>query len=128
MNLQNWIDQARRHWEEFRPTLYRDLKTSGKLDAALRDAADRTDREMNDLREHGYTEQEAWEMVRERYLFPPEQGDISANDLLTPTSESGSTLTDLLHAAIKSGAREIVIPRPGISTAAEFKKALKDEL
>jgi hypothetical protein len=71
MNLQNWIDQARRHWEEFRPTLYRDLKASGRLDAALRDAADRTHQEMSDLRGHGYTEQEAWEMVRERSCSHP---------------------------------------------------------
>lgn len=74
MNLQNWVRQAREHWQEFQPTRYRELVESGELEAALKDAAERTYREMDALEAQGFTFQDAWEIVRERYLFVPEEG------------------------------------------------------
>ena len=47
---------------------------NGRLDEALTDAAERTYREMTELQRMGYQEHEAWEVVRESYLFTPEEG------------------------------------------------------
>ena len=41
------------------------LQKSGKLEAALQQAAQQTAREMDDLEQQGMTEHEAWEMTRE---------------------------------------------------------------
>ena len=71
MNLKHWISQARAHWKEHRPTYYRELNRTGKLGEALKEAAEATHREMSELEAAGYSNQEAWEMVRETYLFPP---------------------------------------------------------
>lgn len=71
MNLNHWISKAREHWEEHRPTYFKELRSTGKLREALQSAAEATYREMSDLEEAGYSNQEAWEMVRETYLFPP---------------------------------------------------------
>ena len=71
--LQNWVNQARLHWQEHLPNLYAQLQKAGKLDAALQQAALQTAREMDDLEQQGMTEHEAWEMTRESYLFPPEE-------------------------------------------------------
>lgn len=40
----------------------------------MQDAADRTYREVTELEDQGFDHQDAWEIVRERYLFPPEEG------------------------------------------------------
>lgn len=78
MNLQNWMSQAKAHWQEFQPTRFRELKKSGMLGQALQEAADRTYQEMNALTEAGFTELEAWEMVRQEYLFPPKEPALKA--------------------------------------------------
>jgi hypothetical protein len=124
--LQNWINQAREHWKEFRPSVYRGLTTAGILEASLRCAAEQTDLEMSQLTDRGYNEQEAWEMTREKYLFPPEEGStLSQNDgrLYNPAG----SLTDDLHAAIKSATRTIAVVPPTIRPA-ELKNALREEL
>lgn len=71
MNLQNWIIQARASWKEHNPTYYNELNRSGMLGIALKEAAERTNAEMMELEDSGYSNQEAWEMTRERYLFLP---------------------------------------------------------
>ncbi|MCG7932623.1 MAG: hypothetical protein N0E44_21625 [Candidatus Thiodiazotropha lotti] len=73
MNLNNWISKAKEHWKEFQPTRYQELKESGQLEQALQQAAEQTHLEMSELEEAGYQNHEAWEMVRERYLFPKEE-------------------------------------------------------
>lgn len=70
---QNWIRQADAHWKEFQPTRYAALKESGQLKGALQQAADQTSLEMGQLTDSGYRHDEAWEMTREQYLFPPEE-------------------------------------------------------
>jgi hypothetical protein len=82
-----WKEQARAHWKAFRPTLFRDLEKAGKLETALDDAVQRTSREMAALQAMGYRDHEAWEVVRESYLFVPEKGDKPAQDgsFWTPT-------------------------------------------
>lgn len=71
MNLQNWINQARESWNENNPTLFKELNRSGKLGTALKEAAERTHAEMTELEDAGHSNQEAWEMTREKYLFLP---------------------------------------------------------
>src|SRR4051812_3729186 len=39
IQIDTWKEQARLHWKEFRPSLYRDLEKLGRLDEALTDAA-----------------------------------------------------------------------------------------
>ncbi|RMX06835.1 hypothetical protein D8I35_10105 [Corticibacter populi] len=86
MNLQHWISQARDHWKEFQPTRYKQLQESGRLGQALKDAAEQTHREMTQLEEAGFANHEAWEMVRELYLFPPEER--KQPDAMMPTTAS----------------------------------------
>jgi uncharacterized protein YggE len=73
---------AARHWREFRPKMVRDLERKGLLQQMLLEAEEKTKDEMATLRmelmKQGSTAQQAqtqaWEMVRERYLFlPPEE-------------------------------------------------------
>jgi hypothetical protein len=71
MDLKNWISQARASWQENNPTLYKELNRAGKLSVALKDAAERTHQEMSELEANGYSNQEAWEMTREKYLLLP---------------------------------------------------------
>ena len=71
--LERWIGQAGHHWEEHLPTLYREHLADGTLPQALRRAAELTAREMDALMAAGFDHEQAWEMVREQYLFrPPE--------------------------------------------------------
>jgi hypothetical protein len=72
---------AERHWREFCPKLVADLEAQGRLHEMLLEAEEQTETEMDQLRRQlmrqGLTAQQAhdqaWETVRERYLFlPPE--------------------------------------------------------
>jgi hypothetical protein len=72
---------AEQHWREFRPKMVGDLEATGQLHALLLDAEEKTKDEMVTLRmelmQRGATAQQAhtqaWEMVREKYIFlPPE--------------------------------------------------------
>jgi hypothetical protein len=72
MDDQHWIAQAKEHWRQFRPDLYREAKAEGKLNSLLAEAARLTRREMDSLLAAGMSEQAAWERTREEYLFLPE--------------------------------------------------------
>ena len=72
---------AERHWREFLPRMVGELQRKGLLRRMLREAEEKTAREVDDLQRHfqeqGLTPQQAqgraWEIVRERYIFlPPE--------------------------------------------------------
>lgn len=87
MNLNDWISQARDHWRRFQPIKFKELLAAGKLNMALREAAELTHREMTELENSGFRNHEAWEMVRERYLFPPQE---------TPSKDEGNQASRLL--------------------------------
>ena len=78
--LEIWISQAARHWKTFQPTRYRELKANGTLARELRAAAELTDKEMRQLQETGKRPDEAWMETREKYLFPPEEPELTAKD------------------------------------------------
>lgn len=72
---------AEQHWRAHCPRRVRELERTGRLQAELLEAQERTTTEMfrltRDLLAHGRTadqaHREAWEQVRERYiLIPPE--------------------------------------------------------
>jgi hypothetical protein len=72
---------AEKHWPEFRPKMVAELEAKNQLHAMLLTAEEQTEMELDQIRrrliQQGLTAQQAhdqaWEMVRERYLFlPPE--------------------------------------------------------
>ena len=85
MKLAGWVEQARAHWREYLPSRYRQLKQAGKLEQALRDAADATERELTSLKDQGFDHEQAWEMARNLYLFPQGEPDP---DLKKPTASA----------------------------------------
>ena len=74
-----WTQQAREHWKQFQPNRYAALEKAGKLQEALEQAAEMTFREVDALENAGTQPDEAFQMVRERYLFPPQE-DQSVED------------------------------------------------
>jgi hypothetical protein len=72
---------AEKHWREFLPKMTAELEAKHQLHELLLEAEEQTQAEMTRLRpqlmKQGLTEQQAdtqaWEMVREQYIFlPPE--------------------------------------------------------
>ena len=101
MNLNNWIELGRQHWKEFLPNRYRELKAAGTLDQALKEAAEQTYLEADQLEKSGYQPDEAWQMVRENYLLLPPEGSQQ-------TEPQSQTSQDLMSAA-RSGQRTVEI-------------------
>lgn len=74
---------AKRHWTEFCPQMVRDLEAQGRLEEALYEAQEATSEEMMELRSRLQKEQsltpqqthdQAWELIRVKYiLLPPEE-------------------------------------------------------
>ncbi|EKB73879.1 TPA: hypothetical protein RGL32_000680 [Klebsiella pneumoniae] len=93
--LQNWINEAREHWAEFQPTKFAEMKKAGTLEDALQNAAMRTAEEMDQLENAGFYEHEAWEMTREKYLFPPEEQALKDKQDREPFS-SGAALWEAM--------------------------------
>jgi hypothetical protein len=72
---------AESHLREFRPKMVRELEEAGRLEEALYEAQERTldellpleDKRVADGLTMDQASRQAWEMVRERYIFlPPE--------------------------------------------------------
>ncbi len=94
-DLKNWIDLGRKHWKEHLPERYQSLKAAGKLESSLKQAAEQTYLETTELEQtSGYQPDEAWQMVREKYLLLPAEGQSQP----PPAS-------NLLHQAMQSGQR-----------------------
>ena len=72
---------AEKHWREFRPKMVAELEAKGMLHQMLYEAQEKTKDEMYDLRtllmKQGLTPQQAqdqaWEMIRERYILLPSE-------------------------------------------------------
>ncbi len=78
---------AEKHWREHCPNLVRELEARGILERMLQEAEEKTKDEMYDLTmqlmKQGSSAQQAhdqaWEMVRERYiLLPPESEETES--------------------------------------------------
>ena len=77
---------AERHWREFRPRMIQDLEAKGTLMETLFEAQETTISEMETLTRQLETEQkltpqqahdQAWEMIREKYILLPPEDDPS---------------------------------------------------
>lgn len=76
MNIDRLIQIGRDHPREHRPQHYRELEELGELEGHLAQAARDTHRDLGALVDAGYSPDEAWQMVRERYLIlPGEEND-----------------------------------------------------
>mgnify|MGYP001312324077 CR=1 FL=1 len=79
MNLQNWIDLARQHWTEHLPQKVQQLRRAGKLEKALREAANQTYSLVDSLEAQGMGPEEAWQQARTEFLLlPPEESPEEA--------------------------------------------------
>lgn len=114
MNLDNWTRQAKAHWKEHQPSRYKTLKQQGTLDLAARQAAEQTLEEVSALEEAGYQPDEAFQMVRERYLFPPEESaeDEAPSQAASLFREALGVHRQALNATEE--APEVASPREGI--------------
>lgn len=80
-NLLTYGKMAEAHWREHCPGMVRELEAQGLLQAALLEAQEQTLNEMESLqrqfRQQGLNPQQAhdqaWELVREKYLLLPEE-------------------------------------------------------
>jgi len=77
---------AERHWREFRPKMVRELEAKGTLMDTLFEAQETTITEMEALTRQLETEQrltrqqahnQAWEMIREKYILLPPEKNLS---------------------------------------------------
>ena len=71
--FRNWIMDAREHWKEHLPKIYNEYERNGVLQQKLEEAAEQTYQELDQLELSGISPDEAWQIVRERYLFLPEE-------------------------------------------------------
>lgn len=74
--LSPWAERAKAHWKEYRPKMYAELEKAGTLDEEAQKASDQTEEEYCQAIEDGMSPDGAWEMLRERYLFPPSEEDV----------------------------------------------------
>lgn len=74
---------AEKHWREHRPKMLAEMERAGTLDQMLQDAEEKTKDEMDTIRrkliQQGLTpaqaHDQAWEMVREKYILLPPEND-----------------------------------------------------
>lgn len=72
---------AEKHWRTFFPRMVAELERQGRLHELLLEAEEKTDEELDrtrrDLMGRGLTAQQAhdqaWELVREKYIFLPSE-------------------------------------------------------
>ena len=69
--------QAIEHWKDYLPSKYKKLKQAGTLNSEALKAAEMTLDEQAELIAQGYPPEAAWEMVRELYVFQPEEEGAS---------------------------------------------------
>jgi hypothetical protein len=86
IHLTQYGRMAERHWREFRPRMVQKLEAKGTLIEALFEAQETTITEMEALTRQLETEQkltpqqahdQAWEMIREKYILLPPEDDQS---------------------------------------------------
>lgn len=74
-----WKEEARKHWAEHRPKMFKQMQEAGTLEQRLDEAVEETERELYDLLcGQGVPLNSAWEMVRENHLLLPTEEDVPA--------------------------------------------------
>jgi hypothetical protein len=93
---ESWVDMAKEHWKIFLPKQYARLQAEGILDQEAQKAAYWTARNMSELIEEGFSEQEAWHACREDRIFLPSEDEQP--DPLTPNLDPESFIPALRRA------------------------------
>ena len=75
MNIAGLKDLKLGNLREHSPKTYRDLQQSGRLDEYLDNQSRAAYQELRSLDNAGYTDQEAWEVVRAEFLMPLDDPD-----------------------------------------------------
>ena len=65
--------EARRHWKQHRPKMYKELQEVGTLKTTLLELENRVAKQLEDLAHQGLNYDQAWEMVRDQVLLPSEE-------------------------------------------------------
>ena len=65
--------EAKRHWKQHRPKMYKQLQEEGRLNEVLLELENRVAKQMEDLSLQGLNYNQAWEMVRDQVLLPSEE-------------------------------------------------------
>lgn len=94
LELERWASLAKAHWKEHQPRRYRRLVKAGTLDEEARAAARMTATAMQEWLDLGASRDEAFQAVRERYLFPPEEPGASEEPT---TSLLHETMTEFIR-------------------------------
>jgi hypothetical protein len=69
-------ENARQHWQEHRPKMFRQLEESNQLERKLQEAVeDYSDEFAKATSERGLTEYEAREMLLPQYIYLPPESD-----------------------------------------------------
>ena len=74
--MESLAHKAKEHWKNVRPRMYAELKASGKLDELAQAAARSTREAVAALVEKGWSDDQAWEAVREDWVFLPSEEDL----------------------------------------------------
>ena len=83
MNIHNLKDLKLQNLREHSPETYRELQKSQGLDVYLESKATAAEQELGSLIDAGYSDQEAWEVVREDFLMPVDDeldSEVGPND------------------------------------------------
>lgn len=77
------VEQGEDHWRKYLPKKWRKLQKEGRAQVALREAAKLTLKDLDDFEDQGIPDNQAWEVVRGRYLLldPAEHGETVDEDL-----------------------------------------------
>ncbi len=92
MNLGNLKNLKIQNLREHSPETYRELQQSGSLDKYLDSVSRAAKADLDSLIGAGYSDQEAWEVVREDFLMPVDDeldSEVGPNDsMLSALNES----------------------------------------
>jgi hypothetical protein len=108
--LGGWKSMAHDHWQEFQPTMFKELRKKGRLLAALDHAANQTALEMDQLMDAGLSYHSAWEAVRESYLLLPDETEDQESEP-NPMFEILKELIDL-NQKVNEAQQTVEIPNP----------------
>lgn len=75
LKLDRWAKEAAEHWYEHRPRMYKGLLEKGLLVKSLEEASERTGEAYAELVSKNVNPLEAWQQVREMWLFLPSEED-----------------------------------------------------
>lgn len=74
--LTGWASAAAKQWKKYRPKMYQELVKTGQLESRANKAAEQTRDALADLISQGVPYDQAWESVREMWIYLPSEEDV----------------------------------------------------